>query len=108
MSVSSKKCLSLVTIIALLSLAKMACKASPNATFLCLQRIAASFGFKKDLIKPISLDDFSFEAKRGKKLSLNVDKLQKALCYKLPTITYCIEAFYRDYERGLPGEIKGR
>ena len=69
-------------------------------------RIADCFGFDKTLITPISIDDSNFKAKRGKNLTLNVNKLQKTLDYKLPTINHSIEAFYRDYKCGLPEEIK--
>lgn len=69
-------------------------------------KIADCFGLDKTLISPISIDDFYFKAKRGKKLTLNVNKLQKALDYTLPTINHSIEAFYRDYKCGLPEEIK--
>jgi UDP-4-amino-4,6-dideoxy-N-acetyl-beta-L-altrosamine transaminase/dTDP-4-dehydrorhamnose reductase len=71
----------------------------------CL-KIADCFGLDKTLITPISIDDFDFKAKRGKKLTLNVNKLQKALDYTLPTINHSIEAFYRDYKCGLPEEMK--
>lgn len=69
-------------------------------------KIADRFSLDKELIAPISIDDFSFKAKRGKNLSLNVGKLQKALDYKLPTIDQSIDKFYRDYKCGLPEEIK--
>jgi len=71
----------------------------------CL-KIADCFGFEKTLITPISIDDFNFKARRGKNLTLNVDKLQRALDYRLPTIDHSIEAFYRDYKCGLPEKIK--
>jgi UDP-4-amino-4,6-dideoxy-N-acetyl-beta-L-altrosamine transaminase/dTDP-4-dehydrorhamnose reductase len=69
-------------------------------------KIASCFGFDKTLIAPISIDDFDFKAKRGKKLTLNVNKLQKGLDYKLPTIEQSIESFYKDYKCGLPDMIK--
>ncbi|MCG2756936.1 MAG: UDP-4-amino-4,6-dideoxy-N-acetyl-beta-L-altrosamine transaminase [Desulfobacteraceae bacterium] len=69
-------------------------------------KIAECFGFDKTLIAPISIDDFNFKARRGKNLTLNVNKLEKALDYKLPTINHSIEAFYRDYKCGLPEEIR--
>jgi len=69
-------------------------------------KIAECFGFDKTLIIPISIDDFDFKAKRGKTLTLNVNKLEKALDYKLPTINHSIETFYRDYKCGLPEEIR--
>ena len=69
-------------------------------------KIADRFDLDKELIIPISIDDFQFKAKRGKDLSLNVGKLQNALDYKLPTIDQSIDKFYRDYKCGLPEEIK--
>jgi len=69
-------------------------------------KIADWFGLDKTLINPSSIDEFNFKAKRGKQLTLNVNKLQKALDYKLPTINQCLEAFYKDYRCGLPEKIK--
>jgi dTDP-4-dehydrorhamnose reductase len=60
--------------------------------------IAEWFGFDKNLIIPISIDDFTFKAKRGKNLSLDTSNLQKALDYRLPTIDYSVQEFYRDYK----------
>ncbi len=69
-------------------------------------KIADIFKLDSTLITPILIDDFNFKAKRGKDLSLNVDKLEKALNYKLPTIDQSVDGFYRDYKCGLPEEIK--
>lgn len=69
-------------------------------------KIADCFGFDRKLITPIAIDDFGFKANRGKNLTLNVNKLQKALDYKLPTIDHSVEAFYRDYRCELPEEIR--
>ena len=69
-------------------------------------KIAECFGLDTSLVTPIYIDDFYFKAKRGKNLTLNVNSLQKELNYRLPTIDQSIEAFYRDYRWGLPGEIK--
>ena len=69
-------------------------------------KIADCFDLDKKLIMPISIDYFQFKAKRGKNLSLNADKLQEALDYKLPTIDQSVDQFYRDYKCGLPEEIK--
>ncbi|MBW1716297.1 MAG: UDP-4-amino-4,6-dideoxy-N-acetyl-beta-L-altrosamine transaminase [Deltaproteobacteria bacterium] len=71
----------------------------------CL-RIADLFGFDKALVASISIDKSSLKAKRGKNLTLNTQKLQEALHYRLPTINYSIEAFYRDYRCGMCEEIK--
>ena len=69
-------------------------------------KIADYFGLDKASIKPISIDDFNFKAKRGKKLTLNVNRLQKELDYRLSTIEQSVEAFYKDYRCGLPEKIK--
>ena len=68
--------------------------------------LADSFNLDKDLIKPISIDHYNFKAKRGKNLTLNVDKLQNALNDNLPSIRESIEAFYNDFKNGLPGRIR--
>lgn len=69
-------------------------------------KLAECFGLDKTLIAPISIDDFNFKARRGKNLSLKVNKIQKGLDYKMPTIEQSIEAFYRDYKCHLPEMIK--
>jgi len=69
-------------------------------------KIADQFGFDKDLVKPISIDDFQFRAKRGKNLSFNVSKLQEAISYNLPTIDQSVYEFHKDYKCGLPKKIK--
>jgi dTDP-4-dehydrorhamnose reductase len=71
-------------------------------------QIADCFKLEKDLIHSITVDDFAFRAKRGKNLTLNVSKLENALNYNLPTITESIEAFCRDYDKGVPLNIKGK
>jgi len=63
-------------------------------------KIADKFGFNKTLVNPISIDKSGFIAKRGKNLSLKVDKLQAALDYHVPTIDDSIESFYRDAKCG--------
>ena len=71
-------------------------------------KIADCFGYSRTLVSPVSIEKHSFAAKRGKKMSLNVQKLQTDLAYRLPTIDQSIEAFYRDYMSGVPGEIKNQ
>ncbi|MBT6227382.1 MAG: UDP-4-amino-4,6-dideoxy-N-acetyl-beta-L-altrosamine transaminase [Candidatus Scalindua sp.] len=68
--------------------------------------IADCFGFDKALISSISIDNFDFQAERGKRLDLNINKLQRKLDYRLPTVEQSVEAFYRDCKCGLPDEIK--
>jgi dTDP-4-dehydrorhamnose reductase len=68
--------------------------------------IADYFNLDKDLIQPISIDDFNLRAKRGKNLTLNVNELKNALNYNPPAISESIAAFYRDYRQGLPQKIR--
>ena len=68
--------------------------------------IADYFGFDKALISSISIDNFDFQAERGKRLDLNINKLQRKLDYRLPTVEQSVETFYRDWKCGLPDEIK--
>ncbi len=68
--------------------------------FLC--KVADKLGLNKDLIKPISVDEFEFKAKRSKNLNLDVTKLATALSLKIPSIEYSIEEFVKDFKRGIP------
>jgi UDP-4-amino-4,6-dideoxy-N-acetyl-beta-L-altrosamine transaminase/dTDP-4-dehydrorhamnose reductase len=70
------------------------------------QKIAACFHLDGKLIAPISIDDFSFKAERGKNLTLNTSKLEKKIDYRLPTIDQSIESFYKDFKCGVPAAIK--
>lgn len=67
--------------------------------------IARLFHLNQNLVKPISIDDFKFKAKRGKNLSLNVSKLALALNLNLPRIHDSVKAFYNDFESGLNKNI---
>ena len=69
-------------------------------------KIADRFGLNRELVSPISIDDFGFKAKRGKNLSLNVNKIRDALDYDIPSVDKSIDAFYRDYKSGLPEDIR--
>lgn len=70
--------------------------------------LASRFGLDKTLITPISIDDFSFKARRGKNLALNVSKLKKELDYELPTIGQSLDSFYADFLRGFPKSNYGK
>ena len=70
------------------------------------QKIAGYFKFDVNLINPISIDEFNFRAKRGKNLTLNVNKIQRELDYKIPTIDQSLKVFYKDYKKGLPEKLK--
>jgi UDP-4-amino-4,6-dideoxy-N-acetyl-beta-L-altrosamine transaminase/dTDP-4-dehydrorhamnose reductase len=68
--------------------------------------LAETFNLDKGIIKPISIDDHHFAARRGKDLSLNVKKIGSALQMDIPTIADSIKAFHRDHARGLPERIR--
>jgi len=68
--------------------------------------VAKAFSMNKALIKPVSVDVHNFSAKRGKDLSLNTQKLSKALDEDLPSIEECVSAFFKDYKSELCDEIK--
>jgi dTDP-4-dehydrorhamnose reductase len=59
-------------------------------------KIADWFNLDKHLIIPSSIEDFDFKAKRGKNLSLNVEKIIEILGYQLPTVNQSVNAFYED------------
>ncbi len=69
--------------------------------------LAERMALDTSLIKPISIEDFGFTAKRGNDLSLDVGRISAALRRELPTIDECIDVFARDFETNLPGEVKG-
>ncbi len=68
--------------------------------------VSRVFGFNGSLIKAISIDDFELKAKRGKNLSLNVDKFIQATGYMPSTLYQSISNFHHDYLSGLPGKIR--
>ena len=69
-------------------------------------KLADLFGLDKALITPISIDESNLKAKRGKDLTLDVRKIQRALDYRMPTIDHSLEAFYRDCKCGIREKIK--
>jgi dTDP-4-dehydrorhamnose reductase len=64
------------------------------------RRLALVFGLNPNLILPVSIDGHHFAAKRGKNLSLNVSKIEKAINCRLPSIDECIQKFFEDYKAG--------
>lgn len=69
-------------------------------------RVAKLFEYNEHLISPISIDSFSFKARRGKNLSLDISKLKNELNYQIPVIEDSLAHFYQDFQKGLPLEIK--
>jgi len=70
------------------------------------QKIAVKFGFDKSLIHPISIEDFSFKAKRAKNQSLNMKKIEKDLGHRLKSIDGSILSCYNDYIHFYPFKMK--
>lgn len=68
--------------------------------------IAEIFNKDKSLIKPVSIDDHPFSAKRGKDLSLNTRKLSNAMGRDMPSVEECVNLFFKDYKNGLCDEMK--
>lgn len=70
--------------------------------------IAERFGLNRDLVKPVSVDQFPLIAKRAKNLSLNVEKIKNELHCTIPSIEQSIDDFHKDYHRGLQQKIRTR
>ncbi len=70
--------------------------------------VAENFQLDSSLIRPISVEQHPFKAKRGKNLSLNVQKLEKKLKVTLPTIQESIGQFARDYQSGMRDAIRSK
>ncbi|UCF14544.1 MAG: UDP-4-amino-4,6-dideoxy-N-acetyl-beta-L-altrosamine transaminase [Phycisphaerales bacterium] len=68
--------------------------------------LAKRLHLNQDLIEPIDINDFPFTARRGKNLTMNVDKLSRDLGVELPTIEQSLDNFCRDYTQGLADVIK--
>jgi len=59
-------------------------------------KLAELFDLNKDHIKPISVDEFDFKAKRGKNLSLSVSKLHDVLDKPVPSINDSLTCFHHE------------
>ena len=70
------------------------------------RKIAEVFGLGPEKILSTSLDDVDFKARRGKDLRLNVGRLESELGEPLPTMSESLGRLYKDWQRGIPGEIK--
>jgi len=70
-------------------------------------RIADTFGFDSRLITPVVAKDLDRGAQRSLNLTLNSDKLEKALGHSLPTATEGIKAFYEAWLACYPQKIQG-
>jgi len=72
--------------------------------FACI--LAKRLDLNQGLIEPIDINDFPFTARRGRNLTMNVDKLCRDLGVALPTIEQSLDNFCRDYRQGLADVIK--
>lgn len=70
------------------------------------KKIADKFSFDKSLINSISIEEYNFEAKRGKNQSLNVRKLELDLNCDLGTINESINSCFIDYQKSYHYIIK--
>src|SRR3989338_2471373 len=71
-----------------------------------VSEIANRLGLDNHLIKPISIDQFGFKARRSKRLKLDTNKLARALAVDVPPISYSINRFVEDYQNDLPGKFR--
>ena len=67
-------------------------------------KIADHFKLDKNLIEPSLVEKFSYKAKRGKDISLNINKLSRDLSVSLPSMDESVAAFYEDYSSGMAQE----
>jgi len=70
-------------------------------------RIADKFGFDSRLITPIEAKSLDRGAQRSLNLTLNCDKLEKALDHQLQKVTEGIEAFYQGWLACYPKKLQG-
>ena len=68
-------------------------------------KIAEKFGFDKDLIKPVSVNDGNLTARRSPRLSLNIEKLAAEKIIP-PGQNDGLEHFHQDYLSGLAEKIQ--
>jgi len=70
------------------------------------QRIAQKFALDGTLISPLSVYESGLAAARSPRLTLNTDKLTKALGERPPGVDSGLDEFWDQYQRGYPAMIK--
>ncbi len=80
--------------------------ATSMSKYTFLKEIATRLNLNTNLIKPISVDDFGFKARRSKRLNLNTAKLAKALSVDIPSMDHSMKRFVEDFREGIPRVIK--
>ncbi|MBA7704343.1 dTDP-4-dehydrorhamnose reductase [subsurface metagenome] len=68
--------------------------------------IAKIFNLDRTLIEPISIDQLELKAPRGKNNSLSVDRAEKILNMKLPTVEDGLEKMRKLQQFGYSGELR--
>lgn len=63
--------------------------------------LAQRFNLDGSLIRPVSVSECVFKAKRGHNLSLNTEKLAKDIGIPIPVVEKMIDLFYQDYNSGI-------
>ncbi len=69
-------------------------------------RLAEAFGYPSDRIRPISVDGFSFKARRPKEMSLNSGKAEGFLQIRMPTVVEGLERLRSLRGSGWPQELR--
>ncbi len=69
-------------------------------------RLAEAFGYPSDRIRPISVDGFSFKARRPKEMSLNSGKAEGFLQIRMPTVVEGLERLRSLRGSGWPQELQ--
>jgi len=78
----------------------VSCQAISKFDFGCA--VARQFGLEENLVKPISVQDAGLKAVRSPNLTLNTEKLAKALGYELPDQREGLKQFHKMYQQGFP------
>lgn len=68
------------------------------------RKIADIFGFNKELIKPISVDDFGFSAKRQKNMAMDVEKVSSYI--PMPSVEQGVKHFFELSKAGYADKLK--
>lgn len=69
-------------------------------------KISRQFGFDKELIRPMSVEESGLKAKRSQNLRLSVHKLSTDLGVAIPGVSTGIVKFYTQYLQGYPQKIR--
>jgi dTDP-4-dehydrorhamnose reductase len=68
--------------------------------------LARLFGFRPELISPVSVEEGGLKAARSPNLTLRNDRLVRALGKPIPSLSTGLDRFYQLYQQGYPQKIK--